>query len=186
MRAAYQIASERLDEGSDPEVQRALTEWFGECREFVRPASSGRRTPLVNNVVRAAVYRDQYGRFYAYADPSEWEDDPDAETVPTIPVTDRLFVAIGNSERHNGEDVVTHDGLRLPEVDEELLLTRLDRPTASKMTVSVAAFIEPINSLAARVSSGLVEINGFVPVRHLDGTDAQAILESLLSTRFKQ
>lgn len=183
MRAAYQIATERLDDGGDNSVQAALTEWFGESREFLRPADSGRRTPLVNNIVRAAVYCDQYGRKYAYADPAEHEDDPDTETVPTVPVTDRLFVAIGNRERHDGEDRVTHDGLRLPEVDEELRLTPLHRRGASTMTVSVVAFVEPINSLAPRISSGLIELNGFLPVRHLGSTDAQAILESLISAR---
>lgn len=176
MLAAYKIADQRLDGGCGGN-RELVDKWFGKSREFLAGTN---QVPLVNNVVASAVYKDQHGRFFAYADPADEEFDLEPISVPPIPVTDRLFVAIGNTERHDGEARVPLEGLSLPKVAEELHLTRIDDPDQRIMTVSVDRFLRPVQSENPRISSCLIEINGYVQVEHPRGVDPQALLEALL------
>ena len=141
------------------------------------------RTPLVNNITAAAVYDDQHGRFYAYADPSDYEPEPEPGSVPMIRFTDCLFVAIPNQVRRQAneyDDSVELGARRLPEIAEELHLRLLDRRESQLlMTVEVVEMYEP-SSETVRVSSGFIRINGLVEVTHPGRAQPQACLEALL------
>lgn len=178
LRAALDIVTQELDGGrlSNRDV---LTLWFGDAREFLPSAPAV--TPLVNNITAAAVYRDQYGRLYAYADPSDWEYEVEPDSVPSVALTDRLFVAIPNALRHlsnENDRSVPLDAVRLPRIDEELQLYPTEG-VSEPMVVSVHAMFEP-SGAQERVSSAYIQINGWLQVKHPGTASPQACLEALI------
>ena len=182
LRAAWQITLRELNTDEDLSNDGVLSRWFGDARPEFMPGAVA-RTPLVNNITAAAVYQDQHGRLYAYADPSDYEPDAEPDSVPLIRFTDCLFVAIPNQLRHRAneyDDSVELDARRLPDITEELHLRLLDRRESQlTMTVEVVEMYEP-SSENARVSSGFIRINGLVEVIHPGRAQPQACLEALL------
>lgn len=182
LRAAYVIVQRRVEAGelTDGDL---VTRLFGNAREFLPGARA--RTPLVNNITAAAAFVDQYGRLYAYADPSEPDDEDDLEpdAVPNVYLTDQLFVAIPNAQRHAehaDESAVPLEGLRLPEIDEQLMLRPYHAPGVPTMTVEVFSFLEPGDPNAPRVSSAFIQLNGLICVQRPGTATPQAILEALM------
>lgn len=178
LRAALEIVTQELD-GGRLSNRGVLTLWFGDAREFLPSAPA--TTPLVNNITAAAVYRDQYGRLYAYADPSDWEYEVEPDSVPSIALTDQLFVAIPNALRHQSNEndrSVPLDAVRLPRIDEELQLYPTEG-ASEPMVVSVHAMFEPSDA-QERVSSAYIQVNGWLQVKHPGIVSPQACLEALI------
>lgn len=162
LNAAFRLASEA--ELSD----RKIEELFGRSREFQYS-----RTPLVNNIDAASAFVDQYGRLFCFADPSDYDPtDYDEDCIPDLRVTDRLYAAIANRTRHTS-DTADPDALELPDVDEELRLQSLLRPTSVVIRVSVEEVLE-----TTRLSSALIELDSFIPVLMNGELTAQAKFEA--------
>lgn len=163
-------------------AQELIEKLFGKEREFLNKPGAA-RTPFVNNITKSAVFTDQYGRLYSFADPSEYEYEDEPAYVDEIALTDCLYVAISNEQRHASnvhEYSVPLDGTRLPEVDEQLLLTRRNHSDNSQLSCKVFSIFEPSDA-HPRISSGWIQIDGFVQTYVGDDyTRPQAILESLL------
>lgn len=151
---------------------------FGKSREFLTPRSRTQgRTPLVNNIVAAAVFVDHVGRVYAFADPSDLDEDMrESPAVPQIPLTDRLFVAITNQARHNAEELDDETQV-LPQPGDRVMLTHLK--SRARVLVTIDAVQEPTAELG-RISSALVTLDGLVRVIMEDGLSPHAIFESAL------
>lgn len=151
---------------------------FGESREFLEPRSRTQdRTPLVNNIVAAHVFADQYGRVYAYADPLGEEYDTESKWVPWVPATDRLFVAITNETRQNAEDLAP-ETQELPQPDDVLFLTR--DGTSLVMRVRVDAVQEP-TAQQRRISSALITLDGLVRISDTGAPTPHALFESAIN-----
>lgn len=168
LRAAYEICLRTLD-GEDAEEK--IAEWFGKSREFL-PDHQIARTPLLNNILRGAIYRDQHGRTYSYADPTYHEyEEPDGQALPMIIVTDRLFVATPQRARERD--------IWVPEVGETLRLRRIDDPIGVELQVDVLEVIEPADN-NPRVATGLVQLDGGLAVEFNHKRSAQVMFEALL------
>lgn len=147
-----------------PEQQTRL---FGREREFLE--SGQNVVPLVNNIVAAAVYTDHAGRRYSFADPIDYDYDPDPLAVPDIRVSERLFFA------SPVQSTLDDERTPLPERDDTLELRVIRNADAPSMTVLV------MERLAApsgnRIASGLIEVDGWLTVPTRSGFTAQAQLE---------
>ena len=152
---------------------------FGESREFLEPRSRTQdRTPLVNNVVAARVFTDQHGRVYAYADPLDAEYDVESTSVPWVPVTDRLFVAITNETRQNAGELEP-ETQTLPQPNDALLLTHVSKPQS--MWVTVDTVQEP-TARRHRVSSALITLTELVPVGNSGSVTPHAVFERIVDS----
>lgn len=177
LRAAWLITRNELQSNDTLTNRDLLSRWFGDARAEFLPGAPA-RTPLVNNITAAAAYTDQHGRVYAYADPSDYEPDPEPDTVPVIEATDCLFVAIPNRVRQRANDYeqsVSLDAVRLPEISEELYLWPINGHSVA-MTVEVVEMYEPSDE-NARVSSGFIRISGWL---HTKRVNQHARFEALM------
>lgn len=175
------VLREQYVDDSEQLMEQAMQQLFGAEREFMQ---TGRAiTPLVNNITAAVAYVDQYGRHYAYADPSDWEDDPEPEEVPRVVATDRFFVAIPQAQRHaanTGELDPGDEGQWLPAVSEFLLLAPAHDRTLPAMEIEVVEIVEP-HDTAPRISSGCVRLSGDVPVRHKTSSPPHQVLSEFIA-----
>lgn len=185
MRASAAVFEQALNEqyvdDAEQLLDAAMQQLFGAEREFQQ---NGRAiTPLVNNITAAIAYVDQFGRHYAYADPSDWEDDPEPTEVPFVQQTDRLFVAVPQTERraeNTGIRDPGEEGLWLPAVSDQLFLTPAHNLTLPALGIFVEEIIEP-HDTAPRISSGCIRLSGDVPVRHKTATLPQLVMREFIA-----
>lgn len=154
---------QRDHSGLEPEQ---VTRLFGREREFLE--SGQNVVPLANNIVTAAVYTDHMGRRYAFADPADYDYDPDPVQVPDIRVSERLFFA------SPVQSALDDERIPLPERDDALELRVNWDNRAPFITVLV---MERLGASSGRIASGLIEVDGWLTVPTPSGFTAQAKLE---------
>lgn len=170
LRAAWEIV-QRDHSGLEPEQ---VTRLFGREREFLE--SGQNVVPLVNNIVAASVYTDHVGRRYSFADPADYDYDPDPVQVPDIRVSERLFFA------SPVQSALDDERTPLPERDDSLELKVKWDNRAPFMTVLVMDRLT--GSSSGRIASGLIEVDGWLNVPTPSGFTAQAKLEmAIMSVR---
>lgn len=163
----------------DPEVLHAL---FGARREFL-PRQGQPRTPHPEDIAAARMFRDQWGREYALADPEEYERDTERfDAVPPIAFTDSLFVAVPPAVVHayrQQAQSIADQTLHLPVEDEAITLFPVDRADAAGINATVAAVRE---SPARRVASCMIKIDGFISTEPRTGAPSrQAVFEARIA-----
>lgn len=179
LRAAWLDATSRLDRGEL--VDDAMQQLFGAgVLEFL-PEYGVNHVPLNAHVLAAAALRDQHGRLYAYADPTDYEFDEDALYDDHLAFTDQLFFAVPASAvraYRRDEQAVDDEALQFPAADDVLRLQLVDSATGyTEVTVLERIYPSADNP---RVSSGLVRVDGLLPVarRSPKFASPQAIYES--------
>jgi len=143
----------------------AVNDLFGAGgREFLQDHN---HVPLVAHIIASAMYRDQHGRYYACADPSEYEAPSDyAEEViedPVLHTTDQFFFATSPAavrDSRSADTAVPPESLTWPAVDEVLLLTRIG--TNQTLAVTVIERLKPTPD-NPRVASGLIRLDAQLP-----------------------